>query len=43
MKLSYHDRIDRVRSVIKTKMDNDVIYHIDLVNVKTETKLLGHI
>ena len=28
---------------MKTKLDNDVIDCIDLVNVETETELLGHI
>ena len=43
MKLSYHDRMDRVQSVIKTRLDNDVIDCIDLVNVETKTELSGHI
>ena len=27
----------------KTKLDNDMIYHIDLVNVKTKIELSRHI
>ena len=28
---------------MKTRLDNDMIDRIDLVKIKTETKLLGHI
>ena len=38
MKLSYRDRSNRVRSMIKTKQDNDVIDHIDVVYTKNETE-----
>ena len=43
MTLSYHDRLDQVRSMMKTKLDNDVIDRIGLVYVKTETELSGPI
>ena len=40
-KLSCRDRLNYVWFVMKTKQDNDVIDHIGLVYVKTETELLG--
>ena len=42
-KLSYRDWSDRVRFVIKTKLNNDVIDSTDLVNIETKTELSGHI
>lgn len=39
MKLSYHDRLDHVRSVMKTRQDNDVIDFIGLVYTEIEIKL----
>ena len=39
MKLSYRDRSERVRSVIKTRQDNDVTNRIGLVYVENNTKL----
>lgn len=39
IKLSYRDRSDRVRFVMKTRVDNDIINRIDLVYVEIETKL----
>ena len=40
-KLSYRDLLNRVRSVKKTKQDNNVTDRISLVYAKTETKLSG--
>ena len=41
--MNYHDRLDWVRSTIKTRRDNDVADCIDLVYAKIETELLGPI
>ena len=41
MKLSCHDRSDRVRSMIKTRQDSDVTDHIGLVYSKIEIELSG--
>ena len=38
-KLSCHDQSDRVRYVMKTSKDNDIIEHIGLVYTETETGL----
>ena len=38
-KLSFHDRLDRVRFVIKTKQDNDVTDHTRVGYTENETKL----
>ena len=43
MIMNYHDRLDWVRSTIKTRRDNDVADCIDLVYAKIETELLGPI
>ena len=39
LKLGYCDRLDRVRSIMKTRQDNDMTDHIDLVYTEIETKL----
>ena len=41
--LRCHDQSDGVRSMTKTKQDNDMIDPIDLVYVETKTKLSGPI
>ena len=41
--LRCHDQSDGVESVTKTKQDNDMINHIDLVYVETEIELSGPI
>lgn len=43
MILNFHDRLDRVLNVTKSRQDNDVIDNIGLVYFKTETKLSGPI
>ena len=42
-KLSCCDWLDRVRSLIKTRQDNDVIDHMGLDYAKTEIELSGPI
>lgn len=42
-KLRYRDRSNRVWSMMKTREENDVTYHISLVYIETKTKLLGPI
>ena len=39
IKLSYHDQLNQVQSVMKTGQDNDVTNHIGLFYSKTETEL----
>ena len=39
MKLSYHDWLDQVLYVTKTKHDKDVTDHIRTIYVENETKL----
>ena len=41
--LRCHDQLDGVRSMTKTKQDNDMIDPIDLVYVETKTDLSGPI
>ena len=43
MKSSYNDLLDRVRSVMKTWQDIDVINRIGLVPAEKKTELLGPI
>ena len=43
MKLSCHDRLDRVWSMTKTRQDNDMTDHIVLFYTKYKTELLGPI
>ena len=43
MILSYHDQLDRVQFVMKTRQDNDVTDSIGLVYVEIEIKLSGPI
>ena len=38
--MTYHDRLDRMESMMKTREDNDVIDHIGVVYIKNDTKLL---
>ena len=40
-KLSYHDILDWVWIVMKTRQDNDMTNHISQVYTKTETEMLG--
>ena len=40
MKLTCHDRSDRVSSVMKTKQDNDMTDRTGAVYVETNTELL---
>lgn len=42
-KLNFHDRLDGVRFLIKTRQDNDVVNRIGLAYPKIETELLGTI
>ena len=42
-KRSCHDRLNRVRSVMKVRQNNDMANSIGLVYVEIETKLLGPI
>lgn len=42
-KMSYHNRSNRVWSMIKTRQDNNVIDRIDLVYAEIETERLGPI
>ena len=39
LKLNYRDLYDLVRSMMKTKQDNDVTDHIGVVYAENETKL----
>ena len=39
MKLRYHDRSNRVQSMMKTRKDNNAIDHISVVSAETETKI----
>ena len=39
MKLNYHVRFDKVRYMEKTRQDNDVTNHIDVVYAKILTEL----
>ena len=43
MKLSYHNQSSQVKSMTKTKQDNDVIGHIGLVYAETKTEFSGPI
>lgn len=38
IKLSYHDQLDRVWSVMKTRQDNDITYRTDVVYAKNDTE-----
>lgn len=38
-KLNYYDQTDRVRTVTKTRQDNDMIDHIGAVYAKIKTEL----
>ena len=43
--LNYHDRLDRMRSITKTRQDNDVINHKGVIFIEYDTELLrpnGH-
>lgn len=42
-KLNFHDRSDRLLSIIKTRQDNNVIVSIGLVYAKIEAELSGSI
>lgn len=39
IKLRYCDRLDRVKSMTKTKLDNDMTNHIDVIYAENKTKL----
>ena len=43
MKQSYLNRLDQVPSMMKTRQDNDVTGHIDVVYVENKTELLSPI
>ena len=40
MKLIYHDQLNWVRSVVKTKQDNEMTELIGLVYIENDTKAL---
>lgn len=39
MILNYHDQSDRVSTVTKTRLENDVTNHIDVVYTKNDIEL----
>ena len=43
MKQSYLNRLDQVPSMMKTRQDNDVTGHIDVVYIENKTELLSPI
>ena len=43
MKLGCRDQFDGVRSIMKTRQENDMIDRIGLVKVETKTELSGPI
>ena len=40
MILNYHDRLDRMQFVSKTKQNNDVTNRIDVIYIEDKTELL---
>lgn len=40
LELNYHDRLDRMQLIMKTRSDNDVIYCKGVIYVEYDTKLL---
>ena len=39
LKLNYHDRLDRMQSIIKSRQDNDVTDNTVVISIKYDIKL----